>query len=482
MHATLARAVLRGGAPRAARPRLAQLLAGCRHLIFSEVKGWPWRAFVAQDHAKPAAREISLRRPLAAAWQDAGRVDARGRYSLFGQLWRALVWREGAAEGESGRLRLREDRSGFKLRTGDRLFNCVFMGEMGHDVGGLYRESLSAVCAELMASPPVLPLLAPVPNAAAGSGPGQEDFVPRRDARDAYALHMLEFLGNLMGVAMRTAQYLDLSLPRLVWRFLCGEAPRPEDLEGVDAAAYHRLRRLRQLAEAAAGDDAARREAEVLLEAQTWHVMGACGAWIPLRGGAAAEDAVAVEECGAFAEAATGALLRQFDVQLCAVRRGLESVVERAALMLFTPEELELKVCGQADVDLALLRSETEYSGCRETDPQCVFFWRVLEGFDRRDRAAFLRFVWGRSRLPLRRDDFQQPFKIQGFSRSPADSYLPTAHTCFFSIELPRYSSQEILEAKLRLAIHADHAFDLDETHAGRDAAGRDGWHVVDFN
>lgn len=59
------------------------------------------------------------------------------------------------------------------------------------------------------------------------------------------------------------------------------------------------------------------------------------------------------------------------------------------------------------------------------------------------------RFAWGRSRLPLSAEQFHQPFKIQAFTRAPADAYLPVAHTCFFSLELPRYSSQQVCEDRV---------------------------------
>ena len=32
--------------------------------------------------------------------------------------------------------------------------------------------------------------------------------------------------------------------------------------------------------------------------------------------------------------------------------------------------------------------------------------------------------------------------------------YLPRAHTCFFSLELPRYTSKDTLRSKLLTAIH----------------------------
>lgn len=72
-------------------------------------------------------------------------------------------------------------------------------------------------------------------------------------------------------------------------------------------------------------------------------------------------------------------------------------------------------------------------------------------------------------------DQFQQPLKLQAFSRNPADAYLPVAHTCFFSLELPPYSNRQVLESRLRYAIHNCQAIDADDTSAGRDAAGM-GW------
>ena len=43
-----------------------------------------------------------------------------------------------------------------------------------------------------------------------------------------------------------------------------------------------------------------------------------------------------------------------------------------------------------------------------------------------------------------------------------ATSSLPTAATCFFTIKLPEYDSEQELSAKLRLAIAACTAIDTD--------------------
>lgn len=129
-----------------------------------------------------------------------------------------------------------------------------------------------------------------------------------------------------------------------------------------------------------------------------------------------------------------------------AVRAGIATQLPNAALSLLRWEELEEMVCGKPEIDVDLLQSTAEYErGCASSDPQVQWLWELLRNdFSPEDRKAFVRFAWGRSRLPLTRAAFSQPLKLQGFSRSAGsgssvDNYLPVSHTCFFSVEIPRY-------------------------------------------
>jgi hypothetical protein len=97
----------------------------------------------------------------------------------------------------------------------------------------------------------------------------------------------------------------------------------------------------------------------------------------------------------------------------------------------------------------------------------------VLETFSHQDRGAFLRFVWGRSRLP-RPSDFTEAFKIHVLPAG--DDRLPKADTCFFTLHLPAYSSTEVLRERIMYAIR--HCTDMDadalhSTHLSQTAAGR---------
>jgi E3 ubiquitin-protein ligase HERC2 len=64
------------------------------------------------------------------------------------------------------------------------------------------------------------------------------------------------------------------------------------------------------------------------------------------------------------------------------------------------------------------------------------------------ERSAYLKVVWGRSRLPISLDGLQRKHSIEYFRNRTKDS-LPISHTCFFRIDLPEYSSEEILKQRL---------------------------------
>ncbi|CAM9179434.1 unnamed protein product, partial [Hapterophycus canaliculatus] len=136
--------------------------------------------------------------------------------------------------------------------------------------------------------------------------------------------------------------------------------------------------------------------------------------------------------------------MREYWEPVEAIRQGLASVIPIEHLRLFSWDELEVFVCGRKDVDIDLLEACTEYTLCSRQDSHVIAFWEVLRSFSPKEKSLFLRFAWGRSRLPLSAEQFHQLFKIQAFARAPADAYLPVAHTCFFSLELPRYSSREV--------------------------------------
>jgi len=139
----------------------------------------------------------------------------------------------------------------------------------------------------------------------------------------------------------------------------------------------------------------------------------------------------------------------------------------------WTWQDLQTRTCGAADIDLESLKRHTEYANGRE-HTVVPLLWEVLEAFTQKHRRSFLRFVWGRTRLPLG-EQWPRQFKVNVFpigSCQATDARLPISHTCFFSLDLPNYSSKHICHRQLLYAMSNCMAIDADTT--GNSAATRE--------
>lgn len=84
------------------------------------------------------------------------------------------------------------------------------------------------------------------------------------------------------------------------------------------------------------------------------------------------------------------------------------------------------QICGSPDIPLNLLKSVATYKGIDVSAALIQWFWDVMEEFTNTERSLFLRFVWGRTRLPRTIADFRgRDFVIQVVSR---DDFLHRLH------------------------------------------------------
>ena len=74
-----------------------------------------------------------------------------------------------------------------------------------------------------------------------------------------------------------------------------------------------------------------------------------------------------------------------------------------------------------------------------------------MESLTATEQSGFIRFAWGRSRLPPA-SDFTTKKKLTRLGTPGAR--LPVAHTCFFSVELPEYGTEEEMRTGLLTAIN----------------------------
>ncbi|XP_067638187.1 E3 ubiquitin-protein ligase HUWE1 isoform X2 [Eurosta solidaginis] len=144
--------------------------------------------------------------------------------------------------------------------------------------------------------------------------------------------------------------------------------------------------------------------------------------------------------------------------QLDAFLEGFYDIIPKHLISIFNEQELELLISGLPDIDIEDLRANTEYHKYTSKSLQIQWFWRALRSFDQADRAKFLQFVTGTSKVPLQGFGSLegmngiQRFQIHRDDRST--DRLPCAHTCFNQLDLPMYKSYEKLRSSLLKAIH----------------------------
>lgn len=262
---------------------------------------------------------------------------------------------------------------------------CTYCLIRSQDVGGPYSESISMMMLELQSTS--LPLLIRTPNGTHAVGQNRERWLFNPGATSLLHMEMYCFLGKLMGIAIRSKNYLAINLPSIIWKLLVQDAPLMEDLEEIDLHQFQSLHDMRNIH--CKGID---RNSFSDIFYETFTTMSSDQREVELISGGS-DISVTFDNRLERCDLVENYRLHEFDNQAREVRKGLGSVVPHHLLTLFTWDQLEVMVCGRITMDLALLKSMTSYSSCLESDDHIKFFWQVMEGFSDDERSTFLRYV-----------------------------------------------------------------------------------------
>jgi ubiquitin-protein ligase E3 A len=144
--------------------------------------------------------------------------------------------------------------------------------------------------------------------------------------------------------------------------------------------------------------------------------------------------------------------------QFEAFKKGFRTIIKGPGYRLVSPFEFDILVAGEAHYDWEGLKRSVKYSdGFSSNATTIKFLWGVFDGFSEELKKNFLLFITGSPRAP-----------IEGLSslaitikKVGKPSYLPIAHTCFNSFELPDYNDKSILKDKLKKALENPFGFGL---------------------
>ncbi|ETW05794.1 hypothetical protein H310_03478 [Aphanomyces invadans] len=301
-------------------------------------------------------------------------------------------------------------------------------------------------------------------------------FVPVASSHDALPSTMVnldendmaqfECVGKVIGMAWRCDVPMPWLFVPLVWKFLAGEPLTLADWHGIASPSPP---------SAIPNDVSA---VVTGLAMATWTPDEFEVHKIPMFGARDEADYVRPDTRGAYVDALLASLLAPYQPALNALRRGITTIVPASCLGLLSAAQLQRLLTSPA-VDLVYLEAQATYSGDAATCPDvAASLWKIVHGFGLDDQRHFCRFLlghdgWHASRVSLdirpcpsipqqhgcsedqATSSYGYPY-VERTTESEASNVSADPMT-FVRLYVPAYSSVELLQKKLHLAMtHTD--------------------------
>jgi len=361
--------------------------------------------------------------------------------SIFYQLFEGLKKKDVKEEW------LRQEFIHSSHRGQKRCFSVVYNNEAALDYGGPYREIFTMITKEVQSD--LLPLFSRCGNYLSHVGDSRDCWLFNSNFRDKKELELVSFLGKVVGIAYRCKSQLALKVGASVYRRLCHRPPKEKDLKSLDFAAWSVLQGPSGMS------TLTNEEIEDYYDNLVWNSQHS-GSQGPVRELIPNGNNIKVteENLSEFIDANIQFRLSEAQEQEEAFINGLTKILPTPYLFLFSHREVESLLCSETEIDVESLRKHAQYE-CDKDAPHIEFFWTVMKEFNTEQKAKFLNFVYSTSSLPPSEKDWVMPFTISSKYSETPDFTLPVAHTCFFTIELPSYTSVDIMREKLLLAIES---------------------------
>ena len=377
-------------------------------------------------------KEVRIDRMLNLKKSNMNLIDKDLEWSLIAQLYKSPLGKEKGS-------------SFFKAKA-KNLFQVILLGEGASDAGGPGREIFSSSIEQLTS--PNVDLFIPSPNNKSQTGLDRDKYIfnPLGAKNEKY-LELYKFIGKLFGYIISSETFASINLSSIVYKQILGMQLEPSDIELIDVQSY------KSLIKVLSSNNMEQKKALFGVINFTCQLPGGVTVELKEKGSEIYVDENNYEE---FLELYLKAITNQGYLQAKAVQEGLFEVIPEYMLKFLTPSDLEKKICGEEEFDLELLKNMTKYEDCSPSDLTIKYFWQFLEELSLEDKFNYIKFVWGRSRLPKDAKGFgnnKHKIILTKLHKEGGQAYLPISHTCFFELELPKYDNYALLKNKMLYAI-----------------------------
>ena len=319
-------------------------------------------------------------------------------------------------------------------------FYIVFEGEEGQDAGGLLREWYVIISREIFN--PMYALFKTSP------GDKVTYMIYEGSQTNPNHLDYFKFVGRVIAKAIYDNKLLECYFTRSFYKHILAKLVKYTDMESEDYTFYKSLAFLIDHKVEDIGYD--------LTFSTEIREFGVTEVRDLIKDG---RDIVVTEDNKAeyvrlvCQMKMTGAIRKQ----LSAFLEGFYNIIPRRLISIFNEQELELLLSGLPTIDVDDLKAHTEYHKYQASSLQIVWFWRALRSFDSTDKAKFMQFVTGSSKVPLQGfealEGMNGPQKFQIHRDDRSTDRLPSAHTCFNQLDLPAYETYDKLRSYLLKAV-----------------------------
>lgn len=319
------------------------------------------------------------------------------------------------------------------FQNNERCFRVKYENQVGIDEGGLFRDALTNICAEIFHSD--MKLMIPC---------SEEMYIPNTKFSSPQYSELYRQIGRIMGISIRNGMNLVFPFPQFIWKLIYN--PNLE-LEESDLAIYDdiSIRKCKEINDELKLSD---RPKEIYQK-------------FSIKPYLKEEPTISHKTIDNYSFTITKGIdmiksfcdlrKRQFISQIRNIHKGILDVIPDSVLSTITYSELEFLVCGKPEIDIQRIKANTVYIGYKESDIVIQNYWKIFEyELSNIEKSKWLYFVTGSYRLPVEAV-WKDKFSIR---KKPGNTnMLPLVHTCFFVVELPPYETYEKLKEKMLKAI-----------------------------
>ncbi len=115
--------------------------------------------------------------------------------------------------------------------------------------------------------------------------------------------------------------------------------------------------------------------------------------------------------------------LNECTKQIKFIKKGVDITFDSKILRLLSWQDLQYKVVGKEVIDIDRLKELTVYrvslfnfyflQNCSESHETIKKLWKILNSLSNEEKALYLKFVWGRTRLPLKEEEVTENHTVQ---------------------------------------------------------------------